>query len=419
MVTVKNRLWPKYTVIIAGMLILIAALLIVLIQKTTKPIARVTYHGPNPNMHLTEYAASTESAAIINSYSNSSVFTIPQPQIKPEQYGIAAGGGLTYLDQDDLNQYFQSLQELGVTWVRWDIDWSMIQPDNSGSYDWSDTDRVASTATRYGINSLAIIDYAPKWAANPSCNFSPSTNCAPASPQVFGNFAETVAARYKGEISYFEIWNEPNYTTFWEPKPNVKSYAEDLKEAYEQIKIANPQAVILSGGLAATDDDADGSLSPATFTKELYSLGANKYFDAIALHPYTYPATPNFLASWSAWQQMAKVRQIMVNGGDSSKKIWITEYGAPTGGPGTVHKVNQLTFTYGSDYMSEDAQSQMLTEAASYYKQNTNWMGAFFWYTLRDDGSSTSTPENFFGLLRYSGSQKPAFGVFESIIKNN
>lgn len=332
-------------------------------------------------------------------------------------YGIAAGGGLIYLSQDDLDIYFNDLKDLGVAWVRWDLEWSAIQPLDSDSYDWSGADRVVDTAKKYGIKSLGTITYAPKWAQSGKCDIG--KQCPPKDPNLFAHFAGIVAERYKNTINVWEIWNEPNYTTFWSPKPNIDNYVNLLKTTYIEIKKTSPQATIMSGGLASTGDEKNGNISPITFITSLYELGAQNYFDAVALHPYTYPASPSYIASWNSWQQINLIRKLMIDRGDTAKKIWITEYGAPTNGKGIAHNLDQLNFKYDSDYMSENAQEKMVREVVALYKKNIDWMGPFFWYNLRDNGISKDTTENFFGLIRYNGSKKPAYQALKNIIISN
>jgi len=43
------------------------------------------------------------------------------------------------------------------------------------------------------------------------------------------------------------------------------------------------------------------------------------------------------------------------------------------------------------------------------------WAGPFFWYGLHDGGTSTTTVENFFGILRFNGSHKPAYSALQRI----
>ncbi len=339
---------------------------------------------------------------------------VPIVIAKQNQYGIAAGGGLSYLGQTDLDTYFSQLKNLGVSWVRYDFDWGVIQKSGSSTFDWSGTDLVAQTAAKYGIKSLGIITYTPTWAQLSACKGTYS--CAPADPNTFGVFSGQVASHYAPlGIHYWEIWNEPNYYFSWKPSPNVSSYIDILKSAYANIKRVDPSAFVLSGGLAAAGDESN-NIAPTTFIQSLYTLDTTKDFDAIALHPYSYPVVASYPASWNSWQQIGTIRSIMNSYGDGQKPIWLTEYGAPTGGPGVAHSTTQLDFTYGSDYMTEDAQSLMMQDALSQYSQIAKPAGPFFWYSLHDNGTSTSTPENFFGLMRFDWSKKPAYTIFQNAI---
>ncbi|HJQ08686.1 MAG TPA: hypothetical protein VJ836_04375 [Candidatus Saccharimonadales bacterium] len=423
-----KRIRPHHIHITAATLLTIGA---VIFLSTGVFVAKKTMvvHGPNPATvmrGLAETKGVTSSTATTAPASSPSPATIAKPSsslpasgatapalaslVTAKAYGIAAGGGLTSLSQQELDLYFTQLKELGTTWVRWDIDWNVVQPQNQTHYNWTPTDRVANTAKKYGISSLAIITYTPKWARSSACVDSPK--CRPADMQAFGKFAETVASRYKSSVTHWEIWNEPNYKAFWEPRPNSHEYAELLKAAYLGIKKVSPSAIIVTGGLAASGNEEDGSRSPLTFVTGLYERGANAYYDIVALHPYTYPASTDYIAWWNSWQQMGPVRDLMIAQGEASKKIWITEYGAPTGGPGNSFTVDQFDkFTYGSDHMSENAQAMLASQAIAGYSARTDWLGPFFWYSLKDLSSNRDNPENFFGLLRSNNTKKPAYDI--------
>lgn len=334
------------------------------------------------------------------------------------QYGIAAGGGLPYFNQADLDIYFSQLKELGVTWVRYDFEWGLIQKNGSTSFDWSGTDRIVQTASKYGINTLGTIAYAPAWARLSAC--SGEFACAPADPSAFGLFAGQIASRYASlGVHYWEIWNEQNIVVFWKPAPNVNSYVAILKSAYENIKKVDPSAIVLSGGLAIAGDE-DNNIAPITFISAMYDSDTTKDFDGIAIHPYTYPALASYPASWNHWLKINAIRQLMITHGDSNKPLWLTEYGAPTGGPGSSHDTTQLdNFIYGKDFMTETAQEMMMNDVLSLFSQLQGPSGPFFWYSLKDNGSDKSTPENFFGLLRFDNSKKPAYYKFQSEILNS
>lgn len=72
---------------------------------------------------------------------------------------------------------------------------------------------------------------------------------------------------------------------------------------------------------------------PDLFLTQMYAAAAGRpMFDALSIHPYTYPSLGGF--SWldsGSWAMVPALRQIMVSEGDGAKPIWFTELGCPTG----------------------------------------------------------------------------------------
>jgi hypothetical protein len=92
----------------------------------------------------------------------------------------------------------------------------------------------------------------------------------------------------------------------------------------------------------------------------------------------------------------------MTDNGDAGKKIWATEFGAPTNGPSGSH-------------VSESTQASMLTRAFSLWTGYA-WSGPLFSYQGRDRGTDRSTREDFFGLVRADWSAKPAFDAYRNAV---
>ena len=139
-------------------------------------------------------------------------------------------------------------------------------------------------------------------------------------------------------------------------------------------------------------------MSPPDFVNAIYAAGAKGSFDALAHHPYSWPSLPGSSDPASAWGQLFTIRNLMVKYGDAGKQVWLTEYGAPTGGPGHV---------------SEATSSAMLTGAVR-LAGNLPWAGPLFWYTYQDPGTNQGTVEDFFGLIRHNGTHKPAYAAFKA-----
>jgi hypothetical protein len=293
------------------------------------------------------------------------------------------------------------MKAMGAVWLRFPIFWADIQSGGPTSYRWDGYDRVIKAARARGFFILGEISFSPTWARPAgSSDRTPPTNVAD-----YANFAAAVARRYGPlGVHAYEIWNEPNIVDFWQPKPDVASYTTLLKAAYTSITQADPSAVVVTAGLSPASDNGT-NIAPVTFLKGIYANGGKGYFDAVGHHPYNFPDGGALkVAPWSAWYQMfgtpESLRSVMIANGDGDKKIWMTEYGAPTNGD----PAKQVT---------EAVQAQFVTDAYNQVKTYP-WAGPLFWFQYRDRGTTTDTRENFFGLVRYDFSHKPSWGAYQA-----
>jgi len=315
-----------------------------------------------------------------------------------QPFGVAAG--LARLPEATLNAQLDAMKAIGVTWVRFDLEWSNIQYAGPDSWDWTDYDRVVNAVHVRGLKALGILDYTPDWARRAEC--SGSMMCAPADPGAYAAFAAAAAGRYKSlGMHAWEIWNEPNNVQFYQPAADPGAYAALLAAAYPAIHGADPAATVVTGGLSPAQTGG-GDMSPPDFLAGVYAAGGQGHFDAVGDHPYSWPFTATSYAPGGAWSQLTTLHDQMVAHGDGGKKIWLTEYGAPTGGDGAV---------------SEALQAQIVTDAANAVAALA-WTGPLFWYTWQDDGGSGSI-EDYFGLLRQDGSPKPALAAYQSSIASH
>ncbi len=318
--------------------------------------------------------------------------------------GLSVGQTLLGLPASVRNARLDDMASLGITWLRFDIEWSDVQPKNSQTFDWARIDALVAAANARHIEVLPILVYAPRWARSDGC--SDSVRCAPKDPAQFGTFAAAAAARYAPQgVHQWEIWNEENLAASWLPQADATQYAALLKAASEAIKKVDPTAAIVVGGMGPAAS-RNGDIAPVEFLAALYGAGGKESFSAVGFHPYSFPANPGYPMSWNAWQQMTNtspsLRSVMTKNGDSDKKIWVTEYGTPTGGPGG---------------MSEDAQASMIKDAFKLW-HSYSFVGPLMLYTYKDMGTNPDTKENFFGLVRYDGNQKPAYAALKELLKN-
>jgi len=344
----------------------------------------------------------------------------PAPTPGPlKGYGIAVGNTLPGLPADELARRLDDFKALGIAWIRLDFDWNDLQPSNAASFSWSQHDKVVAAANARGLRLLPILTYTAPWARLPACGSNP--RCAPADPAQYANFARETARHYAPlGIHHWEIWNEENSQGAWEPAANAADYVQFLKAAYTSIKQIDASATVISGGLASSSN-ADG-IPQLDYLRAMYAAGAKPYFDAIGYHPYSYPVPASYNITWNAWSQMGftaiSLRSIMAASGDDAKQIWVTEYGAPTGGPSTEASSQDYHLNDSPDHVTEEFQAQIAADVIR-SAHNAPWIGPLFWYGYRDEGTSTDSNENFFGLIRADGSPKPAYEALKQAIAGN
>jgi hypothetical protein len=261
------------------------------------------------------------------------------------------------IDYAEIDKHLDELQTLGVDTVRVLIPWSGNEPVAPGTLPpdweaafWQRSDYIVNAAATRGMAVLGVLNSTPSWGADPDEN-GWGVGAAP-DPEKFAEYAATVAQRYLGKVSAYEIWNEPNAIPYWTPTPDPASYTEVLKAAYTAIKAADPNALVVAGVLGAVVNFGNVTMDPRDYVEQMYANGAHGYFDALSFHPYQYTTefsqgalTPD--KPWNAdspLEQLIAMRQLMIDNGDEALKIWATEYGLPTAGLNGVTEQQQADF---------------------------------------------------------------------------
>jgi large repetitive protein len=189
--------------------------------------------------------------------------------------------------------------------------------------------------------------------------------------------------------------------TAQQPTPDAAQYTALLKVAYTVIKAADPNAVVVAGGIAAAPSTSTQAVNSVLFVTEMYEAGAAGYFDALSYHPYhyyvqfsqggPYPNSPLKMAN--------QIHDVMVAYGDGNKKIWATKYGMP------------------SSLSSEANQAAYIDDFLSTWR-DLDYAGPAFIHTFKDYTSSDPTSASF-GVYRLDWTAKPAVGVIETVIDEN
>ncbi|MDT5365483.1 MAG: polysaccharide biosynthesis protein PslG [Mycobacterium sp.] len=292
-----------------------------------------------------------------------------------------------FMTDADVNQTFDKMLQTGVKNVRLMIPWAGAEPVQN-QFDWTNVDRTVNAAVARNMAVIGIINASPAWAVAPGV---PAISGRPASPAQYADFCEKVAARYRGKVSAYEVWNEPNGAQFFAPVPDPPGYTELLKAAYPKIKAADPNATVIGGVVGSVVDWGTWLINPVTFVQQMYDAGAKNFMDALSFHPYHYSLkfSDGYAIANSPLDQTVALRRIMVANGDASKKIWATEYGEP------------MTAT------DEAGQAAYIMDLITKW-QEMPYTGPIMIHTTRDRQTGSTDVENVFGVYRTDWSAKPA-----------
>ncbi len=329
------------------------------------------------------------------------------PDVGPErarprgraQAGFSPGFAIIDAPPRRLRQDLAGMRRVGARSVRIDVSWARIQP-RPGVFDWSDTDRVVAEARRHRLRVLAVIGYEPPWARG----YHSDGRARSVDPAAFAAFAGAAARRYRRGVHAWEIWNEPNTRRFWGAQPDPAAYARLVDTTAPAIRANDPGAPVLVGGLAPAVDEPDRSeIAPETFLARFYeSVSSRLVFNAVSVHPYSYPAMPDGTQSWNTFHKLHKIYALMQRAGDGGKKIWLTEYGAPTGRSARSVSVRR--------------QGAMLARAHR-QASRLSFVGPIYFYSYRDHRSAPRDPEANFGVVRHSGRPKKSFWTLRRALR--
>ena len=321
---------------------------------------------------------------------------------------------------DLIEQDLGLVKEMGFGWVKQKFPWREIEGIEKGQYDWYRPDRIVEATEAEGLNLLVRLDRQPFWS-EPESNLW-HENQAPGDLNDFGDFCGAVAERYHGRIAAYQVWNEPNLSREWgELPPDPAHYTELLKVCYTAIKAADPQAIVVSAGLAPTGTTSNQAMPDVDFLQGMYDAGAADYFDVLGVNAPGYKAPPELPPEeaeqaeygggrWFAFRHVEDIRDIMVANGDAEKQIAILEMGW------TLDQVNP---DYAWFAVDESTQADYLVRAYQYAADHWQpWIGLMTTIYIPDyDWTAEENEQWWWSIVLPDGTPREAFHALRDMAK--
>ncbi|MBI2415330.1 MAG: beta-galactosidase [Candidatus Kerfeldbacteria bacterium] len=294
--------------------------------------------------------------------------------------------------ENDWSTVMALAAEAGVQWGREQFNWDVLEPTDN-NYSFTTYDAVITQYQANNIIPVGLLTYSSAWASTNAG--APDYEFYPPNVVAWQDYVSTVAEHYAGQVEYWEIWNEPNYSGFW--NGTVAEYANILHVAADAIHQVNPNAKVILGGLSGTDSD---------YLEAVYAeLADDNVIDIVAVHPYrvvdgNYNYTPEEVINGlnSLTVDLYNIKAVLQRHHQAAIPIWLTEMGWTTATAG----------------ISEQRQAEYLMRLYSLALAIPN-VRKVFWYSFNDTSSTEEYIDAQFGLLNHLYEPKTSYSAYQFV----
>ena len=305
---------------------------------------------------------------------------------------------------------YDLMREKSVGIMRTGFVYDGVRQKASDDFRWDPFDTlVANTADR-GIDLMPVLYGVPRWVSTER-----STTPIGKAEGAWEDYLTAVVKRYGPDgdfwdeyegidrpIEDWQVWNEPNSRTWWQPRPSPKEYGRLLAISARAIHDVDPDARVMTAGIVAEPTNA-AAIMGNEYLKQLFrSKAARKATDVVAFHPYAPSAR-------AVDGQLRSARKTLKKAKMGDTPISVTEVGWGSDGP----KNHPLIMPEAK----LEQQFQRLLRSAIDDRRRLG-LDSFLWYHWRDDREDTLCMWcHSSGLLTDEREPKPLLDIFSSFAR--
>jgi hypothetical protein len=385
-----------------------------------------------------------------NAFNRGITYTPAPPPVSwdDQRLGVNAYNIQYEPDPASVARTLQLARDVGAHYVRIQLPWEDVEQSGKGDFQdhkfgksaWQKYDDIVIATRRLGLDLIVRIDRPPLWAraradATPEFQRGKAENGnstgPPDSYADYADFVGAVAARYRGQVRFYQIWNEPNLAYEWNwTTPQPARFAELLQLGYQAIKAADPGAVVLFPSLAPTDglDVYRAPMSELEYLDQVYAAGGGRYFDIMSAQAYGLgqppsehryvrlgkrPARP--LDTRTDVSRIVLVHEVMQRNGDGDKSIWISEFGYVADSPDIPPERRRLW----GEPVSEEQKAAYLVEQIARARREWPWVGVMNVWFLRWGGYQPPDPRDptaYFAIVDRDFAPLPAYHALKTYL---
>lgn len=230
---------------------------------------------------------------------------------------VQIGPGLFGLHVNDLVGHYPSVP-FGTVRL-WDagVSWRDLEPA-PGKWDFAKLDAQVARARAARKDIVMVLGQTPRWASkrpNEDANYGKGAAAEPKDMRTWRAYVRKLAIRYRGKITKWELYNEPNAKLMFSGQP--ETMVRMAQEAWIQLKTIHRGNYVISPGMVTR------TLNSPKWLDTYLRLGGSRYANAIGVHFYVKARE----RPEDTLRYLQIVRRIMINRGVNHLPLWNTESG--------------------------------------------------------------------------------------------
>lgn len=293
---------------------------------------------------------------------------LPAPTPRPGQQVFRYAANVQLLGQEH-RAVLQGIRGIGFDWLRQEVRWETVEWPQ-GQYNWSELDRLVADASGAGVKILLQVGGFPP--EDPPRQRD-KLMLTPEEMQRYADLLGQMAARYRGQVQAYEIWDAPNAAPVWGGNGVMPAadYVRLLALAYDAVKAADSRAIVVTAALIPTGShNPREAIEPEAYLEQMYQAGAKGHFDAVGAQSWGYNNPPaddptrstadsaTFKGDWHLYfRSFELLYPIMQRYGDGAKQIWLVKFGWASSG----------TAIAGREYAADNTEQEQALYLADAY----------------------------------------------------
>ena len=228
----------------------------------------------------------------------------------------------------DFDKTLPIMAKSGVKWARLQSGWPRAE-QTEGVYDFAWLDHIVDSLLAIGIRPWVSLSFGNKIYMDAE-GVGPHKTLM-FSPTVFGerairgweNYCKKMAEHFRGRVTHYEVWNEPNAGFLRKPHLGSKIVPDDPAEYAKLVAITEKALHCVDPDLTIIGGSISGGGLCNGYIRDLFENGIAEHIDIFSYHPYG--SIPELY-----WPERLQYIKDLIARSGKDIQVWQGENGRPS-----------------------------------------------------------------------------------------